>query len=464
MPSDPPHFERTRPRKSHSGPSRRDSGQRGAGDRRPPRPLINPDPARFAAVCLVSHVVDQRWTLEEAMRKEQAFVHLDGRDRGFAAHLTLATLRALGLVDAVLATKLAKPLPDSAHFAKALLRVGTAQLIEGLAPPHAAVGRSVDLAKFEATGRGFAGLINAVLRRIATEPLVRPHDRERVPALWWNRWRTAYGSEAADAIAESLSRQPALDLTTKGDGAAIAEAVDGIVLPTGSIRLKETPSDVTTLPLWGEGNYWVQDAAAALPARLLATKPGEKVLDMCAAPGGKTMQLAATGADVTALDLDAGRINRVAENLARTSLTARLQVADARTVDAEPYFDAILLDAPCSATGTLRRNPEALWIKTPSDVARFASVQIELVKAAAGALKPGGRLVYAVCSLEPEEADPAVAAAFEAGLKLAPILPEEVPDLGQAVTEQGFLRILPHYWADRGGMDGFFVARFVKPL
>jgi 16S rRNA (cytosine967-C5)-methyltransferase len=174
--------------------------------------------------------------------------------------------------------------------------------------------------------------------------------------------------------------------------------------------------------------------------------------------------LAATGADVTALDLDAGRINRVAENLARTSLTARLQVADARTVDAEPYFDAILLDAPCSATGTLRRNPEALWIKTPSDVARFAAMQIELVKAAAGALKPGGRLVYAVCSLEPEEADPAVAAALEAGLKLAPILAEEVPGLGQAVTEQGLLRILPYYWADQGGLDGFFIARFVKLL
>ena len=463
MPSDPSHPDRSRHRRPPSGSPRRDSGQRTGGERRTPRPLANPDPARFAAVCLVSHVVDQRWTLEEAMRKEQAFVRLDGRDRGFAAHLTLATLRALGLVDAVLATKLAKPLPDSAHFAKALLRVGAAQLIEGLAPPHAAVGRSVDLAKFEATGRGFAGLINAVLRRIATEPLVRPHDRERVPAFWWNRWRAAYGAEAADAIALSLSRQPALDLTTKGDHLAIAAAVDGIVLPTGSIRLKETPSDVTSLPLWSDGNYWVQDAAAALPARLLAPKPGEIVLDMCAAPGGKTMQLAASGADVTALDLDAARINRVAENLARTSLTARLQVADARTVSAEPYFDAILLDAPCSATGTLRRNPETLWIKTPSDVARFATVQIELVRAAAAALKPGGRLVYAVCSLEPEEADPAVAAARESGLNLAPISPEEVPELGQAVTDQGCLRLLPNYWGDRGGMDGFFIARFVKP-
>ena len=446
MPPPTPHSNRSRPR----NPNRS-------------APLVNPDPARFAAVCMVSHVIDQRWTLEEAMRKEQAFVRLDGRDRGFAAHLTLATLRALGIVDAVLATKLARPLPDSAHFAKALLRVGAAQLIEGLAPPHAAVGRSVDLAKFEATGRGFAGLVNAVLRAIATEPYTRPHDRERVPALWWNRWRSAYGAESADAIASSLAKQPALDLSHKGDGAAIAEAVGGDLLPTGSIRLRETPTDVTALPLWGEGNYWVQDGAAALPARLLDAKRGEAVLDMCAAPGGKTMQLAATGARVTALDVDSARINKVAENLARTSLTAHLMVADARQFETSESFDAVLLDAPCSATGTLRRNPEALWIKTPSDVARFAQTQAELMAAGAKALKPGGRLVYAVCSLEPEEAQSGIHAASEAGLVVSPINPQELPELEHAITPEGYVRLLPSYWGELGGMDGFFIARFKKP-
>ncbi|GIU66785.1 RsmB/NOP family class I SAM-dependent RNA methyltransferase [Candidatus Phycosocius spiralis] len=432
--------------------------------RKPKRqtPLVNPDPARFAAVCMVSHVIDQRWTLEEAMRREQSFVGLDGRDRGFAAHLTLVTLRALGIVDAVLATKLARPLPDSAHFAKALLRVGAAQLIEGLAPPHAAVGRAVDLAKFEATGRGFAGLVNAVLRAIATEPYSRPHDRERVPALWWNRWRSAYGAETADAIASSLAQQPALDLSHKGDGTIIAKAVGGDLLPTGSIRLRETPSDVTALPLWGEGNYWVQDGAAALPAKLLATKRGETVLDMCAAPGGKTLQLAATGARVTALDVDSARINKVAENLARTALTAQLMVADARQFDAPESFDAVLLDAPCSATGTLRRNPEALWIKTPSHVARFAQTQAELILTGAQALKPGGRLVYAVCSLEPEEAQSGVQAAQESGLVVSPIKPDELPKLEQAITKEGYVRIFPSYWGELGGLDGFFIARFNK--
>jgi 16S rRNA (cytosine967-C5)-methyltransferase len=432
-------------------------------ERRPFRAPVNPDPARHAAVCMISHVMDQRWTLEEAMRREQSFVRLDGRDRGFAAHLTLATLRALGIVDAVLATKLARPLPDSAHYAKALLRVGAAQLIEGLAPAHAAVGRSVDLAKYEATGRGFSGLINAVLRRIATEPLERPHDRERVPSLWWNRWRGAYGAEAADGIAASLAGQPALDLSFKGDPADLLEALGGTLLPTGSIRLTETPSDVTALPFWNAGRIWVQDAAAALPAKLLNAQKGERVLDMCAAPGGKTLQLAAAGADVTAVDIDAGRIGRVADNLARTHLVARLVTGDARAVAGEGVYDAILLDAPCSATGTLRRNPETLWIKTPSDVVKFTTVQAELIVAAAKALKPGGRLVYAVCSLEPEEAAFAVEAATAAGLAPSPIGTAELPSLDAAITPDGHARILPSYWADTGGLDGFFIARFIKP-
>lgn len=432
--------------------------------RRPPREWVNPDPARHAAVCIISHVMDQHWTVEEAMRREQAFVRLDGRDRGFAAHLVLATLRALGLVDAVLATKLSKPLPDSAHYAKALLRVGAAQLIEGLAPPHAAVGRAVDLAKYEATGRGFAGLINAVLRRIATEPYERPHDRERVPNIWWSRWRAAYGAINADAIAASLCQQPALDLAFKGDPNDMLDALEGTLLPTGSIRLAQTPSDVTGLPFWNEGRIWVQDAAAALPAKLLAAKRGERVLDMCAAPGGKTLQLAASGAEVTAIDIDSSRIERVADNLARTHMVARLLTGDARVLAGGADYDAILLDAPCSATGTLRRNPETLWIKTPSDVAKFAPVQAELITAAAHALKPGGRMVYAVCSLEPEEASMAISAALAAGLNRDPIHAFEVECLEEALTPDGHVRILPGMWADRGGLDGFFIARFTKSM
>ncbi|MEN9855249.1 MAG: hypothetical protein RLZZ157_375 [Pseudomonadota bacterium] len=427
------------------------------------RPLpTNPDPARHAAVCIISHVMDQQWTVEEAMAREDSFARLDGRDRGFAAYLVLATLRAMGSVDAVLATKLSKPLPDSAHYARALLRVGAAQLIEGLAPPHAAVGRSVDLAKFEATGRGFSGLINAVLRRVATEPLPDLAARTRVPRLWWNRWRAAYGESEADAIAASLASQPCIDLSYTGDAQDLSAALNGHILPTGSFRLTETPSDVTALPLWAEGRIWVQDAAAALPAKLLGARRGDKVLDMCAAPGGKTLQLAATGADVTAIDIDKTRITRIADNLARTHLVARLVTGDACNLAGQAAYDRILLDAPCSATGTLRRNPETLWIKTPADVAKFIATQSSLVKAAAHALKQGGTLVYAVCSLEPEEADAACETALQYGLTIDPITEADLPDLSPALTPQGHARLLPSLWPDQGGLDGFFIARFKK--
>jgi 16S rRNA (cytosine967-C5)-methyltransferase len=221
---------------------------------------------------------------------------------------------------------------------------------------------------------------------------------------------------------------------------------------------------VTGLPFWNEGRIWVQDAAAALPAKLLAAKRGERVLDMCAAPGGKTLQLAASGAEVTAIDIDSSRIERVADNLARTHMVARLLTGDARVLAGGADYDAILLDAPCSATGTLRRNPETLWIKTPSDVAKFAPVQAELITAAAHALKPGGRMVYAVCSLEPEEASMAISAALAAGLNRDPIHAFEVECLEEALTPDGHVRILPGMWADRGGLDGFFIARFTKSM
>jgi 16S rRNA (cytosine967-C5)-methyltransferase len=428
-----------------------------------PKPrLANPDPARHAAVGLLTQVLSQKSTLDDAMRRVEAYARLDGRDRGFAAHITLACLRGLGLADAAIGQRLEKPLPESAIYARNLLRLGAIQLIEGLAPPHAVVGTAVALAKAEPSAAGFAGLINAVLRRISEDPQKGLNPRFRVPAVWWNRWRGAYGAPAADAIANSLATQPPMDFSSKGDPASVAELLGGLVLPTGSVRVDAAPPDVTALPGWAEGGYWVQDAAAALPARILAVQPGEHVLDLCAAPGGKTMQLAATGASVTAMDLDAGRLNKVTENLARTGLNAQVLQGDGRSCG-EALYDAILLDAPCSASGTLRRNPETILIKQPSDVAKFPALQAELVAAAARALKPGGRLVYAVCSLEPEEAASGVEAAHEAGLEPMPIRHDELPGLEAAVTGEGYARVLPGHWAERGGIDGFFIARFAKP-
>lgn len=446
-------------------------GQRPAGSTGP-----GPDPARAAAAWLVSAVLDEKRTLDDAMRGEAKFDALQGRDRAFAANLALATLRALGHVDTVLARHLTRPLPDSTRFARAVLRTGAAQMLEGIAPVHAAVGRAVDIAKHEPSGRGFSGLINAVLRKVAAEdPAVLP-ARGRVPAVWWSRWRAAYGEGAADAIAASLATQPALDLTILGDAGgwlatAHAEGVSARLLDVGpgasaSARLDEGCPDVTALPGWREGLVIVQDAAAALPARLLGCKRGEAVLDMCAAPGGKTVQLAATGANVTAMDVDPQRLEKVRQNLDRTGLDARLLAADARNVPPGALYDAILLDAPCTATGTLRRNPETLWIKSPNETMRMAEAQGALVDAAAAALKPGGRLVYAVCSLEPEEAGPAVSRALAAGLVRSPIEAAEVGDFAPAIMPDGDLRILPGGWpgADRlGGSDGFYIARLVKP-
>jgi 16S rRNA (cytosine967-C5)-methyltransferase len=419
-------------------------------------------------------VLDDKRTLDEAMKQEPRFVALQGRDRAFAANLALATLRALGNVDEALARHLARPLPDSARFARATLRTGAAQMLEGIAPVHAAVGRAVDIARHEPTGRGFTGLINAVLRKVALiDPATLP-ARGRVPQVWWSRWRTGHGEAAADRIADSLTGQPALDLTVLTDVAdwlaraaeagIAARRLDGGPAGPASVRLEQSVGDVTGLPGWADGEILVQDAAAALPARLLGVRRGQTVLDLCAAPGGKTVQLAAMGAAVVAMDIDAARLDRVRQNLERTHLDARLEVGDATRTVGEAACDAILLDAPCTATGTLRRNPETLWIKSPADVARLSAQQGALVEAAARALAPGGRLVYAVCSLEAEEADPACARALACGLEPDPIRAEEVGMFADALTPDGRLRILPSLEARGGvGSDGFFIARFRRP-
>ena len=411
----------------------------------PPRGL----PTRKAARDLLEATLGQRRPLEEAL--EALPKRLDPRDRAAAHRIAAAVLRRLGSLDEVLAPYLRKAPPPPVRHA---LRIGAAELLLLDTPPHAAVASAVALAP-----PAFAGLVNAVLRRVAAEgrAALAELDAARLdtPPWLWAAWHAAYGP-AVRAIAEAHRGPAPLDLTPAPGAEPPAGAE---VLPTGSWRLP-AGTRVTDLPGFAAGRFWVQDAAAALPARLLAPRPGERVADLCAAPGGKTAQLAAAGAAVTAVERDPGRVARLAENLARLGLAAALVQADATAWQPEAPFDAILLDAPCTATGTIRRHPDVAHIKRPRDVAAAAEAQARLLAAAARMLAPGGRLVFATCSLQPEEGEAHIPRAAALGLVHEPFTAADLPGLPEAITPGGWLRTRPDVWPERGGMDGFFAARF----
>jgi 16S rRNA (cytosine967-C5)-methyltransferase len=299
-----------------------------------------------------------------------------------------------------------------------------------------------------------------VLRKVAAEgaDALDNLDGERLdtPGWLWTAWHKAYGPRVR-AIARAHRLPAPLDLSLK-PGTPLPEGA--VLLPTGTARLP-AGTRITELPAFIEGQAWAQDAAAALPARLLGAGPGMNVADLCAAPGGKTAQLAAAGATVVAVERDPTRILRLRENLVRLGLEARVVQGDVAEWEPGMRFDAILLDAPCSATGTIRRHPDVPYLKRPTDVPTLAGLQAPLLAAAAKLLAPGGRLVFATCSLQPEEGE-AQAAKPPAGLVADPIRPEEVPGLEQAITPEGWLRTAPDLWEEEGGMDGFFIARFRK--
>ena len=408
-------------------------------------------PARNAALEILRAALAGRAGLEGGLA-HPAVRALEPRDRGFARALAMATLRHLGPIDAALQGRLKKPPPERVVN---ILRIGAAQLFVLKTPPHAAVAATVELAP-----KAFTGLVNAVLRGFTREPPELADPDQLAPPWLYARWRSAYGPEAARAIAASIAEEPPIDLSLKdpAEAAALAEALAAEALPGGGLRTSRG-GDVTGWPGFAEGRWWVQDASAAAPARLLGVKPGERVLDMCAAPGGKTLQLAAAGAAVTAVDRSGPRLKRVAENLARMGLSAEAVEADAATWTDPRSFDAVLLDAPCSATGTFRRHPDVLWVASPKDVASLAAVQARLLDSAARRTAPGGGLVYCVCSLEPEEGEAQVEAflARHSEFALEPITAGEAGAPAASLRPDGTLRILPHQRS--GGTDGFYVAR-----
>ena len=443
--------------------------------------------ARRIAADILDGVLHKHRTLDDQLDGPTAhpgLKTLPDRDRALMRRLVATVLRRLGTLGHVLSRLLDRGVPTDAPRAQSALLIGAAQILWMDVPDHAAVDLSVRLVQSDRRAAKYAGLVNAVLRRCAREGLGLVEEVKSqvldIPPWLLARWSAHYGEATAKEMALALRHEPSLDLTVKSDAAQWASRLHGEMLPTGTVRTLLQGS-VTVLPGFAEGQWWVQDAAAALPATLFGDIAGKTIVDLCAAPGGKTAQLAHAGARVIAVDRSPARMARLRDNLARLALSADTVVADAVEWQAEPGgFDGVLVDAPCSSTGTIRRHPDIAWLRQEADIAPLVSLQKRLLQKAASLVKPGGMLIYCTCSLEPEEGNEPIAAllATEQSLRRLPIEAGEVAGLSEIVTAEGDLRTLPCHLphVDRaldrgldpapdpqlGGLDGFYVARLIK--
>ncbi len=412
------------------------------------QPGLNP---RRAAVRLLDGVLGKGALLPELL-VTGALDKLDPSEKARAQRLAMETLRWMDRADRMLGPFLQRKPDLMVHN---VLRLSVVELCVDGAAAHGVVNSAVSMVKADKVHHRASGMINAVLRKID----VAAWDKLPLPRLpkWLRKPLVAdYGKKTVEAMEASFAKGAPLDLTPKGDAASLANAVGGTVLPTGSVRVQGA-GQVSALAGYDAGDWWVQDAAAAIPAKVLNAQAGERVLDMCAAPGGKTMQLAAAGADVVAIDVSKKRMARVRENLQRTGLEATLRVVDALEWR-EALFDAILLDAPCTATGTIRRHPDLPHAKDGADFPTLFTLQERMIDHALSQLKPGGRLVFCTCSLLPDEGEIQIEDALKRhdDITVEPITLEGLDPAW--ATPEGGLRLRPDYWADTGGMDGFYIA------
>jgi len=420
--------------------------------------------SRRLAAFAVKEVMENHQPLEQVLAGQPDYRALEGRDRAFVRLIAATTFRRMGQIDAAL-KPFVRQRPTKLVYAA--LQTATAQILYLGTPAHAAVGETVAMLKSRGSSKGFANMANAVLRNIVDQgPKLAGAQPPKVNIPGWIRgeWERAYGKQAGRKFSAQLMKDPVLDVTVKSDVSAWAEKLSGDVIGAQSVRLGKI-GDVPALEGFNEGEWWAQDVAATLPVQILGDVKGKRVLDMCAAPGGKTMQLAAKGAIVTALDKSEARLERVTQNLKRTKLTAEIVCADALEWEPEEgQYDIVLLDAPCSATGTFRRHPDVLYNRSPKDVANLVRLQDKLLAKAGQFVRPGGILLYCTCSLMPKEGQPRVDIFLQnlPDFRLIPILEADGLALPEDAFSGGSLRSLPYYLEDKGGMDGFFIAQLER--
>ena len=420
--------------------------------------------SRRAAFAILNDIFFKKRSLDEAVANAAGFENLSSRDRAFVRLLVATVLKRTRQMDAVLKGLLHEQLKPANLIN--IFRLGMAQFAFLQTPAHAAVNTTVELAEAE----GFIhqkDFVNAVMRRLAREGFphkeLRDAGREALPDWLWRQWMQDYGVETALDIAASLFDEAALDITVKSDPQEWAKKLEATLLPTGSLR-RTAGGFIPDLPGFAEGEWWIQNAAAALPAKLFGDVKGKTVVDLCAAPGGKTAQLVSMGARVIAVDRSAERMMRLKENMMRLKMDVETVVADASEWRPTAPVDAVLLDAPCTATGTVRHQPDVLHLKEPKDQEKLVALQQRLLQNAVLMLKPQGILVYCTCSLQKAEGEHQVEWLLEQGFPLRefPVSPGDLPGIAGMLTEEGEIRALPIQGKDFNGIDGFFVARFVR--